>query len=77
MCHFFISESMNPNNMELSPKQSSAVQALALSNIEKGMGQKLPKLRGCKKSLCKGGPHSYKNQLKLKLSKAKKLYWQK
>ena len=40
------------------------------------MGQMLQELRGYK-SLCKGELHSYKIQLRLKLSKDKKLYWQK
>ena len=71
-----MSESMNPENIELSPKQLSALQALALSNIEEGMGKMLQELQGCRKSLCKGEPHSYKIQLRLKLLKAKKLYWQ-
>ena len=30
---------MNPQNAEMSPKHSSALQALALSNIEEGIGQ--------------------------------------
>ena len=41
-----MSESMNPNNMELSPKQSSAVQAIALSNIEIGMEQNVTRAQG-------------------------------
>ena len=30
---------MNPENAEISPEHSSALQALALSNIKEGMGQ--------------------------------------
>ena len=41
-----MSESMNPKNMELSPKQSSALQALALSNNEEGMGQNVTRAQG-------------------------------
>ena len=47
MCHFFcMSGSMNPENMELGPKQSSAMQALALSNIEEGIGQNVTRAQG-------------------------------
>ena len=48
---FFMSESMNPNNMELSPKQFSAMQALALSNIEEGMGQNVTRAQGLQEEL--------------------------
>ena len=41
-----MSENMNPKNMELSPEQSSALQALALSNIEEGMGQNVTWAQG-------------------------------
>ena len=34
----FLYVSINPENAEISPKHSSALQALALSNIERGMG---------------------------------------
>ena len=41
-----MSESMNPENTELSPEQSSAVQALSFSNIEEGMGQNVTRAQG-------------------------------
>ena len=37
--------------MELSPKQTSAVQALALSNIEEGMGQNVTRPQGLQEEL--------------------------
>ena len=37
---------MNPESTELSPKQSSALQALALSNIEEGMGHNVTRAQG-------------------------------
>ena len=49
---------MNPESTEFSPKQSSALQPLAFSNIEEGMGHN-PK--GCKKNLAKGEPHSFQD----------------
>ena len=36
---------MNPENMKLSSEQSSAMQVLALSNIEEGMGQNATRAR--------------------------------
>ena len=41
-----MSVSMNPKNMKLSPEQTSAVQALAPSNIEEGMGQNITRAQG-------------------------------
>ena len=37
---------MNPENAEISPKHSSALQALALSNIKGGMGQNVTRPQG-------------------------------
>ena len=42
---------MNPENMELSPKQSSAMQALALSNIEERMWQNVTRAQGLQEEL--------------------------
>ena len=58
---------MNPKNAEMSPKHSSALQALALSNIQEGMGQNVVRAQGYRKSLPKGEPHSFKIQQRLKL----------
>ena len=41
-----MSERMNPENTELSPKQSGALQALALCNIKEGMGQNVTRAQG-------------------------------
>ena len=46
-----MSESMNSENTELSPKQSSASQALALSPIEEGMGQNVTRAQGLQEEL--------------------------
>ena len=46
-----MSENMNPSNMEISPEQSSAMQALALSNIEEGMGQNVTRAQGLQEEL--------------------------
>ena len=37
---------MNPESTELSPEQSSVLQALALSNIEEGMGHNVTRAQG-------------------------------
>ena len=37
---------MNPKNAEMNPKHSSALQALALSSIEEGMGQNVTRAQG-------------------------------
>ena len=42
---------MNPENAEMSPKHSSALQALALSNIKEGMGHNLTRAQGLQKEL--------------------------
>ena len=42
---------MNPKQMELSPKQTSAVQALALSDMEEGMGQNVARAHGLQQEL--------------------------
>ena len=42
---------MNPENAEMSPKHSSALQALALSNIEEGMGHNLTRAQGLEEEL--------------------------
>ena len=42
---------MNPESAELSPKQSSALQALALSNIEEGMGHNVTRAQGLQEEL--------------------------
>ena len=42
---------MNPESMVLSPKQSSALEALALSNIEEGMGHNVTRAQGLQEEL--------------------------
>ena len=42
---------MNPENAELSPKLNSALQALALSDIEEGMGHNVTRAKGLHKEL--------------------------
>ena len=42
---------MNPKNAEISPTHSSALQALALSNIEEGMGQNVKRVQGLQEEL--------------------------
>ena len=42
---------MNPESTELSPKQSSALQALALGNIEEGMGHNITRAQGLQEEL--------------------------
>ena len=42
---------MNPKNAERSPEHSSALQALALSNIEEGMGQNVTKAQRLQEEL--------------------------
>ena len=42
---------MNPENAELSPKQLSALQALALSDIEEGMGHNVTRAQGLQEEL--------------------------
>ena len=42
---------MNPESTELSPEQSSALQALALSNIEEGMGHNVTGAQRLQKEL--------------------------
>ena len=42
---------MNPENAEMSHKHSSALQALALSNIEEGMGQNVTRAQGLQEEL--------------------------
>ena len=42
---------MNTNNAEISPEHSSALQALALSNIEEGMGQNVTSAQGLQEEL--------------------------
>ena len=47
-----MSVSMNPQKMELSPEQTSAVQALALSNMVEGMGQNIARAQGLQQGAC-------------------------
>ena len=42
---------MNPENAEMGPKHSSALQALALSNIKEGMGHYLTRAQGLQEEL--------------------------
>ena len=42
---------MNPENSEISSKHSSALQALALSNIKEGMGQIVTRVQGMQEEL--------------------------
>ena len=42
---------MNHNSAELSPKQSSVLQALALSNIEERMGHNITRAQGLQEEL--------------------------
>ena len=42
---------MNPENAQMSPEHSSALQALALSNIEEGMGQNVTRAQGLQEEL--------------------------
>ena len=42
---------MNPESADMSPKQSSALQALALSNIEEGMGHNVTRAQGLQEEL--------------------------
>ena len=42
---------LDPENAKMSPKHSSVLQALALSNIEEGMGHKLTRAQGLHKEL--------------------------
>ena len=42
---------MNPEREDMSPKQSSALQALALSNIEEGMGHNVTRAQGLQEEL--------------------------
>ena len=42
----FLYVSMNPGNTEISPEHSSALQALALSSIEEGIGQNVTRAQG-------------------------------
>ena len=51
-----MSGSMFPNNMELSPKQSSALQALDLSNIEERIGQNVTRAQGLQGELVQRRP---------------------
>ena len=46
---------MNPESAELSPKQSSTLQALALSNIEEGMGHNVTRAQGMQEELAQRG----------------------
>ena len=46
-----MSESMNPENIEISPEYPSAMKALALSNIEEGMGQNVTRFQGLQEEL--------------------------
>ena len=48
---FALSVSMNPKEMELSPKQTSAIQALTLNDMEEGMGQKVTRAWGLQEEL--------------------------
>ena len=48
---FFMPVIMNPENMELSPKKTSALQALALSNMGEGIGQHVTRAQGLQKEL--------------------------
>ena len=49
-----MSVSMNPVTMELSPKQTSAIQALILNNMEEEMGQNVARAQGLQKELAQG-----------------------
>ena len=42
---------MNPENAKMSPKHSSALQALALSNIKEGMGHNVTRAQGLQEEL--------------------------
>ena len=42
---------MNHENAEMSPKHSSALQALALSNIKEGIGQNVVRAQGLQEEL--------------------------
>ena len=42
---------MNPENAELSPKMNSALQVLALSDIEEGMGHNVTRAQGLQEEL--------------------------
>ena len=42
---------MNPENAEMIPEHSSALQALALSNIEEGMGHNFTRAQGLQEEL--------------------------
>ena len=42
---------MNPENAEMSPRHSSALQALVLSNIKEGMGQNVTRAQGLQEEL--------------------------
>ena len=48
---FFQETSKNPENAEASPKLNSALQALALSDIEEGMGHNVTRAQGLQEEL--------------------------
>ena len=66
---------MNPENTKASPKLNSALQALALSNIEEGMGYNVTRAQGYKKNLPRGDPHSFEILQRLRLLRVKKNCW--
>ena len=47
----YILSQQEPPKMELSPKQTSAIQALTLSNMEEGMGQCNGRAQGLQQDL--------------------------
>ena len=48
---YIFSASMNPKQIELSPKQTSTIQALILSNMEEGMAQNIVRAQGLQQNL--------------------------
>ena len=66
VCHFFMSVSMNPIIWNLVPNSLVPCKHLPSVILRREWDKILPEVRGCKKSLHKGGPHFYKIQLRLK-----------
>ena len=67
---------MNPENTEASPKLNSALQALALNNIEEGMGHNVTRAQGLQEELAQRRASLLQNSERLRLLRIKKNCWQ-
>ena len=67
--------SMNPESTELSPEQSSALQALALSNIEEGMGHNVTRAQGLQEELAQRTASLLQDSAEAQALKGKKNCW--